>query len=1175
MAHAPNRNGTVSPRDIEAGYLQVVIEEDDGSKQTGDGQPDVGDGAVDRTKSYMTSLAMAKGNANGGPAEDDGNHGGDEASPAVIETSFGKKAKKGRTSSVALAAARAAAAVKAAKETGAELPYALEDSDDDEEQALMKSKSRHPARRAATIGHGPRAYSASAPGSSSDLASSPHSPHMSDGKRLSGSASDLRSNQVTRSLSLQVGASRPPRSMTCTSQSFHNENADLIPELREHRSAALHESRTAIGRCMSSHTKALLTLPRMSVVDGAEVDDSGAPKLLRWRSLEDLDLKADKRPESTPGVEPYDVHTNKRRGTMAAEAAFHPGGAQSDHEASSSESEEGKSSDEEEDVILERMLEKDLKDHGITLSPSQDAHQAARLHDKHHRERHHTASVDVDHIKPDSRDNDDDVGGLRGGLRARQQVDDSLRIPGLDDEREAKTKTKNIHLTLSSMRRSISELVLIADSLDVRVLSSAQHLRKCSYNLLEAMVAVKEHIYENIHLLKYNQATAAAEPVRARGMLNALRMQHGGRSRVHQMQPPGSPRRRGHSLSSEGSDTISLSESIASLKDKQTRFPTSRAYLRRYGGITLLTVLGFVIMIVLFLSAARQPHGAHDPLAHVYFAAYDHNGSIPVDANKPLTWVELHVSMPAAESNHYGEDRETVIFDLQSRPRGTSVPFASTGDGTNRCKQSESGVRACYFEGFTDLDSNNDYRFAYHLDDPSDHASIPFEAHAIQMGFIGKAKLWFCAIILIGALVTIAKEWIHRTLVAMLGAMLVLGLLLWCDLFPDLQTVVEWIDEGTLALLFGMMIIVGRLAETGFFQVATARVLPFANQSTYRLVVILCVLTGVLSAFLDNVTTMILLAPITIELAQALQIDPIPLLIAETLFSNVGGAATLIGDPPNIIVGSAFPEITFVDFLANMLPGVVIMYGPLLLFLRWQYKKELTGPLEHFYDGLEVAQGYKITNWPLLKRSLIVLGFVLIAFITHSVHHVNPAWAAMIGAIALMLASDPHEIDHALESVEWDVLLFFAALFIMVEGVAELGFIRFIGGVFQDAIEPAPEEHRLSVAIALLIWISSIVSAFLDNIPYTATMIPVIAQLADDDDGLGLDLKTLAWALCFGACLGGNGSLIGASANIVVSSIAHRSGHELSFSVFFRTSFPFMLVSVVFAHAYMLLRYTL
>lgn len=141
------------------------------------------------------------------------------------------------------------------------------------------------------------------------------------------------------------------------------------------------------------------------------------------------------------------------------------------------------------------------------------------------------------------------------------------------------------------------------------------------------------------------------------------------------------------------------------------------------------------------------------------------------------------------------------------------------------------------------------------------------------------------------------------------------------------------------------------------------------------------------------------------------------------------------------------------------------MYGPLLVFLRWQYKKELTGKLEHFNDGLEVAQQYVITDWPLLQKSLLVLGLVLLAFVTHSIHHVNPAWAAVMGAVALMLASNPHEIDHALESVEWDVLLFFAALFIMVEGVAELGFIRFIGGVFQAAIEPAPEENHLTVRV--------------------------------------------------------------------------------------------------------------
>jgi hypothetical protein len=221
------------------------------------------------------------------------------------------------------------------------------------------------------------------------------------------------------------------RKLSCTSQSFHNEMKDLIPELREHRSAALHESRTTIGRCMSSHTKVLVT---MSPVDGSDsfLSDEGrhTPRLLRWRSLEDLDLRSDKDAAAAATDEQFDIHTNKKRGTMAAEAAFHPRGTQSDHEASSSESEEGKSSDEEEDEMLERMLEKDMEDHGVTLSPTQSSHQAARLHKQHHRTR-----TRPEHTLEEDDDEDAELGGAHT-VRRRP----SMRIPGVDDGDEAKVR---------------------------------------------------------------------------------------------------------------------------------------------------------------------------------------------------------------------------------------------------------------------------------------------------------------------------------------------------------------------------------------------------------------------------------------------------------------------------------------------------------------------------------------------------------------------------------------------------------------------------------------------------------------------------------------------------------------------------------------------------------------
>lgn len=282
----------------------------------------------------------------------------------------------------------------------------------------------------------------------------------------------------------------------------------------------------------------------------------------------------------------------------------------------------------------------------------------------------------------------------------------------------------------------------------------------------------------------------------------------------------------------------------------------------------------------------------------------------------------------------------------------------------------------------------------------------------------------------------------------------------------------------------------------------------------------------------------------------------------------------MIGDPPNIIVGTALAdEIGFVDFLTNMAPGIVLMFVPCLIFLRWQYGDKLKGELKDFQHALNVAKDYKIKHWGLLKQCIVCLFAVILCFTTHSVHEVNPAWIALMGAVALMIASEPHNIEHSLESVEWDTLLFFAALFVMVEGVAEVGLIRAIGDVLSSLIETVDEENQLVLAVVALIWVSAVTSAFLDNIPYTATMVPVIRQLADEDDGLGLPLATLAWALCFGACLGGNGTLIGASANIVCSSIAHRHHHKMTFGGFFRISFPFMLLTVTIATAYMLARY--
>ncbi|KAK3239165.1 hypothetical protein CYMTET_50889 [Cymbomonas tetramitiformis] len=456
-----------------------------------------------------------------------------------------------------------------------------------------------------------------------------------------------------------------------------------------------------------------------------------------------------------------------------------------------------------------------------------------------------------------------------------------------------------------------------------------------------------------------------------------------------------------------------------------------------------------------------------------------------------------------------------------------------------------------------------------------DDTAVVTGVHIHQLGVIGKAQTWIALVILLGTLGMIASEVVHRTLAAMLGSFMVLTLLLLVDRVPDIGTVVEWVDEGALALLFGMMIMIGKLSTTGFFEVITFTMIEMCGGSKFRLITILCATTAVLSAFLDNVTTVMLVAPVTMQLCDVLAMDPLPFLISLTLYSNIGGTATMIGDPPNIIVGNGLESegIGFLDFMINLAPGVIIISFVCIGLIPYLFPRhKVMGAIEGYDSVLELKKDYRITNWPLLIRTGVVLGVVILGFLLHPLHHVNPAWIALLGAVGLIMITSPHELHHDFEAVEWDTLIFFAALFVMVEGLAEVGLIRAIGDILVSIIASVEETQRLTVTIMLLTWVSAIVSAFLDNIPYTATMVPVIKQLVDED--LGLELHPLAWSLCFGACLGGNGSLVGASANVVVAGIAEKYGHHISFIDFLKAGFPMMIVSVTVASAYLLLVWT-
>ena len=438
---------------------------------------------------------------------------------------------------------------------------------------------------------------------------------------------------------------------------------------------------------------------------------------------------------------------------------------------------------------------------------------------------------------------------------------------------------------------------------------------------------------------------------------------------------------------------------------------------------------------------------------------------------------------------------------------------------------------------------------------------------ATDTGLVGIAGMWLGLVLLISVFGLIITEVIHRTLVAFIGAAAVLFILSLQHRLPSIATILTWMDHGTLALLFGMMIIVALLSRTGVFEYISVHIVEYSKGSMWRLFVMLMVFDAVLSAFLDNVTTMLLLAPVALSLCKALNIDPRPLLIPLSIFGNIGGCATLIGDPPNIIIGNALKEhIGFVDFLRVLGPGVVLTMPFIFAFVKWYYGDALFGQKINV-DIDELRAKYPIRDMNLLIRSGTILIFVILLFFLHPVMHMEPAYVAVFGAIAILLTGNHDEFEYALEKVEWDSLLFFAGLFVFTEGIAKLGLLRAIADQLSTLIASFPIAQRQVGAMLLVQLVAGIASAFVDNIPFTTTMLPVIIQMSENV--AGISIEALAWSLCFGADFGGIGTLIGSSANIVMAGISAEAGFPITFNAFFRIGWPVMCISLCIAGAYL------
>ncbi len=402
----------------------------------------------------------------------------------------------------------------------------------------------------------------------------------------------------------------------------------------------------------------------------------------------------------------------------------------------------------------------------------------------------------------------------------------------------------------------------------------------------------------------------------------------------------------------------------------------------------------------------------------------------------------------------------------------------------------------------------------------------------------------------------IASERIHKTIAALAGGvvMILLGVISQEEAF-------EHIDFNVIFLLAGMMILAGVVRKTGVFGWLAIRAARVAGGDPYRILVVLSLITAVASAFLDNVTTVVLVGPITLFLAARLGMSPVPFLIAEILASNIGGASTLIGDPPNILIGSA-AGLDFVAFLSNMAPVAILSLGVFLVGARWLFRNQLEVDPKLRDAVLKLDEREMITDPALLRKSLAVLGLTLVGFLLHGPLHLEPATVALAGAVVLMLVAkeDPAEV---LQEVEWPTLFFFIGLFMLVAGVIEVGLIEVLAQAALAVTGGAPGPTAM-----LILWLSAILSGIVDNIPYTATMIPVVDQLSGESEG-----NTLWWALALGADLGGNATIIGASANVILASLAEREGHPIGFWFFMKYGLLVTLGSMLIATAYLWLRY--
>ena len=552
-----------------------------------------------------------------------------------------------------------------------------------------------------------------------------------------------------------------------------------------------------------------------------------------------------------------------------------------------------------------------------------------------------------------------------------------------------------------------------------------------------------------------------------------------------------------------------------------------------------------------------------------------------------LLFILVGLLLPGAKTQAQEEDPSTLIVgrvrDLQNQPVFEAIVFlVKTGES----------------EPLAETITQADGRFALIPPVPFGDAlsvtverphfqssSYPLSPDAIRLLEAGEPVVmpeirlqrqispafWVATLVFVLVLALIATGIIHNTLAALVGisilyAVSYFGPILSSGLFVfDFTSSIRYIDWNVIFLIMGMMIVIAVVENTGIFQWLAFFAYRISGGRTWLLLPILMLITGIASAFLDNVTTMLLMTPITVQISLALGINPLALLIPEVMASNVIGVSTLVGTPTNILIGS-YANISFNDFLINLTPGVLMAFAGLLVYTFLIYRRELA--LAHEASPLlmeKLAERGQITEPVQLKKSTVVFAGMLILFVVGERFHMLPAVTALMGATVLLIWIKP-DIDEMIEAVDWTTLVFFMSLFIVVGGIQEVGLISVIADVISQMVG-----DNLLLAMLAVTWLSAILSMVIANIPFTAAMLPVVAFLTASIPGA--ESKVLFFCLSVGAAMGGNGSLIGASANMVTAGISEAAGYPITYSYFIKKGFPALVITVALAMVWLLIRF--